>query len=116
MDNELFELCKQVYEKTGWKDTLQCVWNGQFSQPSEEMLKYAQDTGYARYSPAYTSDYLLEKLPKGIAVHHFDSGDYGAYFYRKGRTVAGLEDPFRADTPIKALLKLTLALSEAGEL
>lgn len=21
MDNELFELCKQVYEKTGWDDT-----------------------------------------------------------------------------------------------
>lgn len=95
--SELFELCKEVYEKTGWKPT---DWQH----------------GIEDGQPLYTSDYLLEKLPKKNIILTFDE------FSCTWRTIYGADifstDRFRgnADTPLKALLKLTIALSEAGEL
>jgi len=124
-DQELFELCKQVYEKTGWKDTLQCIWNEQVSMPDKSVVDYGIESSYKGYSPLYTSDYLLEKLPAEIDkkllvitngdrphVGYAERDNYGNYsldefFYKNAQY---------SDTTLKALLKLTLALSEAGEL
>jgi len=70
------------------------------------------------------SDYLLEKLPYKLETPYeistkrrFLTISKGSisYIVRYGK----VEDPlysFRADTPLKALLKLTKALAEAGEL
>jgi len=114
--SELFDLCKQVYEKTGWKDTLQCIWNEQVSMPDKSVVDYGIESNYKGYSPLYTSDYLLEKLPKRVnektpgvywnIIEQVWCGDYGNELHFASY----------ADTPLKALLKLTLALSEAGEL
>lgn len=103
MDNELFELCREVYEKTGWIIDNADFWVG---EPV----------------PLYTSDYLLEKLPKNIkdgsdfiwAWLSMDClGDDGWQFgYRKGAAAPLIKAI--SDTPFKALLKLVIALDDAG--
>ena len=108
MDNELFELCKQVYEKTGLGENLQ---------------RYEDGKGVPyRNIPLYTSDYLLEKLPLRIGrgcwltLCPLDSAkrewEVGYYNLTKNFNIYVRY----ANTPLKALLLLTLALSEAGEL
>ena len=102
--SELFELCREVYEKTGWKPT---DW------------QHGDEDG----QPLYTSDYLLEKLPSPLI---FNENDCAIEVRRtkkdKYMWSANIRHSFGqyfkqiADTPLKALLKLTIALSEAGEL
>ena len=107
--SELFELCKKVYEATGWEN--------------DGYVKYLNKApNYeCRYhnAPLYTSDYLLEKLPEWTTVTKVgnDTGKYNAS-YELGYTTS-LGDTYlqgTSDTPLLALLKLTIALSEAGEL
>lgn len=106
MDNELFELCKEVYKKTGW------VTGGH----------WVMIDGVKKWYVDYTSDYLLEKLPKNIkdgsdfiwAWLSMDClGDDGWQFgYRKGAAAPLIKAI--SDTPFKALLKLVIALDDAG--
>ncbi len=126
---ELFKLCKEVYELTGWNDTQ----NGYYFVDGEQPLLYNKDNFHiskepwwrhmAYLSPAYTSDYLLEKLPSPLI---FDENDCAIEVRRtkkdKYMWSANIRHSYGqyfkqiADTPLKALLKLTIALSEAGEL
>lgn len=101
MDNELFELCKEVYEATGWNDEKAPL--VQFNPHPESV------------APDYTSDYLLEKLkdnkyPELSRLFQLEGDDIWLAYADEGRFTE------HADTPLKALLKLTLALHEAGEL
>jgi hypothetical protein len=100
--SELFELCKEVYERTKW---------GQYGD--EGLSYFNEELNVARKDmpPLYTSDYLLEKLPQPLTLRK-KSYSFEASI-RKGNRVYPYAD---ADTPLKALLKLTIALSEAGEL
>ena len=113
--SELFELCKQVYEATGWKDTHGRLDDGNHTIRNEgnEVLLGTKQV------PLYTSDYLLEKLPSTIK-NELDGGDDYLFLYKKTSSwYADYMGQFlrcNADTPLKALLKLTIALSEAGEL
>ena len=99
-DTELFELCKKVYKLTGWE--------------APETYK-AEDGNPENDWQAYDTDYLLEKLP-------FEEHDL---FLATNPGVGWWVDSFDneiniprsdADTPLKALLKLTIALSDVGEL
>jgi len=134
-DNELFELCKEVYERTGlghpitdFERGIVIHWeDGQmFDFPTDEL-------DIEEYiAPLYTSDYLLEKLQpfkteaKGnrgdmmpVNAFVFVRGESKNEFragYRYNLNGAKYSDGIYADTPLKALLKLTIALSEAGEL
>ncbi len=109
--SELFELCREVYEKTGWKPT---DW------------QHGDEGG----QPLYTSDYLLEKLQQLAntdrnQLHLFTDTNNG---YSAKMTISGgsygeedyhwyeISDGYGHRTPVLALLKLTIALSEAGEL
>lgn len=110
--SELFELCREVYEKTGWKPT---DW------------QHGDEGG----QPLYTSDYLLEKLQPFKTEARGNRGDMmpvNAFVfvrresknefragYRYNLNGGKYSDGIYADTPLKALLKLTIALSEAGE-
>lgn len=116
MEKELFELCKQVYEATGWDEVEKFYWGtGAHSGVNSGRHTILPNV------PLYTSDYLLEKLPKDLTN---DSEVYPFVLYRGKWTkqwLAGYEGYFGGqndpcDTPLKALLKLTLALHEAGEL
>lgn len=124
MDNELFELCKEVYTKTRWGSE----YLGESGMATEldannlpNMLRW--ELG----SPLYTSDYLLAKLPK------FSPANRDCYltimekqvpkdrredFYWTAGYFSGLGWSYtgQSDTPLKALLRLTVALHEKGEL
>ena len=115
--SELFELCKKVYELTSWKDTHSRLDDGNHTIRNEgnEVLLGSKQV------PLYTSDYLLEKLPSSL-------NDEGGDEYTL--TVRKVSDSWLAnytfdnvamwhlfgDTPLIALLRLTIVLSKEGEL
>lgn len=110
MDNELFELCKEVYKKTGWQIE-DCTWvvgdeNGDLFILDDKVKEQGH---FDYYTPLYTSDYLLEKLPN--TVHVMSSRDGCAVWL-----IESSVETVKSDTPRKALLKLVLALKEAGEI
>lgn len=120
-DTELFELCKEVYERTGWKDTLGYIQpfgqNAHFPDWFDDTITEDHDI-----APLYTSDYLLEKLPNtirkdwwlNIAPETSYKGLWIAdYQHKKTKQSSPIGV---ATSPLKVLLMLTLALHEAGEL
>lgn len=117
-DNELFELCKQVYERTGWNDTQAYFYDkGNGNLAAQFQTNLEARPGWWWYDginacPLYTSDYILEKLPNGCELRKVLNG-YCADPPPKLRK-RGLSEVYEA--PIVALLKLTIALHEAGEL
>lgn len=115
--NELFELCKQVYEATGWKQSPNISQLYEYWDDYDELCVISIEDADDTLVPAYTSDYLLEKLPRSVENNYkptltpvvqedwraaYDSGD--GFVWRSEY----------ADTPLKALLKLTLNLHEEG--
>ena len=133
--SELFELCKQVYEKTRWGavkktggsyyneilDTPQAFFvfpdgsNAEFPYRVEgRSNSYQTEYPNATYVPLYTSDYLLEKLLPitSIQLKRKASGDIRLFYFPEKPDYA----TYDYDTPLKCLLALTIALSEAGEL
>ena len=128
MDNELFELCREVYEKTGFNDTAKwlCLLNDHSDTPNYEVEDSPIVADYITNGniPLYNSDYLLEKLPNkvmydtvyGYLTLNFD--DCPAVLWTAQYENGGSEEPYsgESDTPLKSLLKLTLALHSAGQL
>ena len=126
--SELYELCKEVYERTGWRDTPGYIQpfgqNVNFPNWFDETITKDHDI-----APLYTSDYLLEKLPRTVRFYGDPASMSGS-----GYSYLSIERPVASnwcasyryegypmhcgfgDTPLKALLRLTIALSEAGEL
>lgn len=121
-DLELFELCKSVYEKLGWKgEFVSWIQNGKtVSTIHKNHPEYygIVETDYV--CPLYTSDYLLEKLYfvlfKGKRKH------ISLIFEEDGSYSIDADDIYNgprlnvqnADTTLKALLKLTIKLADEG--
>lgn len=98
--------------------------------PIEEILNdyggEAMDEDKDSFIPIYTSDYLLDKLEDvPVDYHLMDSPSVEIHFGGRKRKFAyrcraylGFDKDYTvyADTLLKALLKLTIALSETGEL
>ena len=101
-DIELLDLCKQVYKATGWE----------------------MDSWKDFQFPLYTSDYLFEEIDRRIGEYRvlhvysmFDIETYESYCKANVGTPGSINiSTDRTDTILKALLKLTLALHEAGVL
>ena len=135
--SELYELCKEVYERTGWDDSGEwwCYeWDdndyrtGEKSIETDSWIWYTSN-GDKKIHPAYTSDYLLEKLASDYSIeatakyvsHDTKDSLYRYMIDKLGKFVAFTPDmPMGrypvGDKPVIPLLKLTIALSEAGEL
>jgi hypothetical protein len=103
-DTELFQLCKKVYELTKWV-------------PEEYAYELSDDF---EWQQLYTSDYLLEKLPRYYEEGMLELSTRQSE-YRNGwialyvdEDSEPLEMQATSDTPLKALLKLVIALKEAG--
>jgi len=109
MDDETFKLCKEVYERTGDKG-IQTVHTLQWIETKDDVYQDWSGKLADGSVPVYTSDYLLEKLPNTVEIKKRDSGDYSALI----PSIVGALT--LADTPLKALLKLTIALHESGQL
>ena len=138
-DNELFELCKQVYQATGWSGTdllfyhvkrakkdMRVIGNKGIEYYGKSLSNFnpKQDDNDA-VIPLYTSDYILEKLPRTVKFYGDPSSMSGS-----GYSYLSIERPVTSnwcasyryegypihcgfgDTPLEALLKLTLKLYE----
>ena len=136
--NELHQLCKEVYERTGWEGVE--TYAVQNDDDDELFLVNNDNTnlGHNIYRVAYlyTTDYLLEKLPYtqskkstartnrlyylSIVAGHSTGGWLAGYHRidnRRSESVPywwGVRNIIvgEAGTPLKALLKLTLALPD----
>ena len=111
----LFELCKEVYEKTGLNKGQDFYTNGlqwwcNTRKEGWHLSTYGHGLNNDAF-PLYTSDYLLEKLPANIELYKYAKRYEATKYANPGDSCI-----VRADTPLKALLKLTIALHEAGEL
>lgn len=130
MDNELYELCKEVYGLfPEWKDTDK-FYAHLHNRIGESLGIGITDEHFELLAPLYTSDYLLEKLPPVIFVRTSDgknntailtlwvNGDktvHVAYMIPYDEQNRG-DYAQTSDTSRKALLMLTKALADAGEL
>ena len=111
-DKELLELCKKVYEKTGWTvGDESWYWHTTTDAKLDSMF----------IAPKYYTDYLLEKLQSWF--YDMGASDFGQFnvtmladvYIAKVRGHDGeFSEQAAADTPLKALLKLTIALDKAG--
>ena len=128
-DNELFELCKEVYKRTGWGNTKSVYESFIDSNGNEQCNIMSADSPYLAphqyQTPLYTSDYLLEKLPNKIENKHSTGWltlspmgkEVWSACYEADHTEHIDNYKFEwSNTPLKALLKLTISLHEAGEL
>ena len=108
-ENELYELCKEVYKLTKWDNYCE-YWSfgGEYTVNKDLMTSIEVQTAII---PLYTSDYLLEKLPPTV-IARGKAFSTATRIAATSKQLVGAE----ADTPLKSLLKLTLALHEAGEL
>lgn len=121
-DNELFELCKEVYERLdGWDNTEKCyAYIDEFNTGKKcwKVIPLHEDNIYDvdEWHPLYTSDYLLAKLQ----VLDAETSLSWRAIEEWEASHCWIDDDFRfneyADTPLKALLKLAIALHKAGEL
>ena len=127
--NELFELCKQVYEATGWDGT-EKFWHSLISHDMKtwsdyKLQDYKPDNLFGiRIVPLYTSDYLLEKLPKKIkrdsstgwlVLSPMDSQGAWSVGYEPDHTEHIDDYPMEwGESPVAALLELTIKLHEEG--
>lgn len=118
-DNELFELCKEAYERTGW---LEGPTGKSFKKPVGNKAGYVTFGWEDGNTPLYTSDFLLEKLPKKMGDEYptyltldIDFENEWTAHYSDGTGVSSIFIG-SSDLALKALLKLTIALDDAGEL
>ena len=115
MNDELFELCREVYRLTCWRVPISERPVEYWVQHDDEwVLEYGTvgmpvvDGGVV---PLYTSDYLLEKLLPitSIQLKRKANGDIRLFYFPEKPDYA----TYDYDTPLKCLLALTIALSEA---
>lgn len=121
MDNELFTLCKHLYERTGWAPNSPGWYRESDVVTTGSDGPFIQSYKVRETMPLYTSDYLLEKLPGNITVavlkdvvHHREGEKRWITNRYSAHNLGSLTSNWQ-DTPLKALLKLTIALLDAGE-
>ena len=136
MDQELHELSKEVYRRhPDWTSTGYIYYQNRHYKALQgdydvyaEGYAYDMTNGYtADFEPErgdiplYSCDYLLARLPKKfrekgttywVEVSPMDMNTWGAC-YAEDRDDE-LKHFVYSDTPLKALLKLTIALDDAG--
>ena len=144
--DETFKLCKAVYELFPEWDDASNYYVGDMNYATKKITyeicpssddavadKYRFDfknktlcyeSGYeyetieylvGNYVPLYASDYLLEKLKNERAVSVYWDGEEEEWNADSEHQI-GESFGITADTPLKALLKLVLALKKAGDL
>ncbi len=131
-DPELFELCKEVYKRTEWKDT-DCVWYSNAGEVHDKRSVWHKNDVFDKPAnvPLYSSDYLLEKLPANVASKIYEENfaqlwtrkdqdkdepeRYFAYYAVMSKENCMSDFGVHSDTPLKALLKIVIALHEAGD-
>ena len=115
-------MCKQVYEATGWSQEADISLLYKYWDDYDELCVISIDDADDELVPAYTSDYLLEKLPKKIkrdsstgwlVLSPMDSQGAWSVGYEPDHTEHIDDYPMEwGESPVAALLRLTLKLHE----
>jgi hypothetical protein len=117
MNTASLELCKELYELSGWDDTYLRHWVNAKSGPSVDhavaIFGYGKrkDTTIEAY-PAYDLGYLLRKLPDGTQLNKTTVSYSASGIY----SVDGHNKSFHeyADTSEDAACKLAIKLIKTG--
>ena len=123
--SELYELCKEVYERTEWKQEPDISYLYKYWDNHDELCVISIEEAGDALIPAYTSDYLLEKLPvhlkEGTLSSLYELDEDGrpwcwGYHYddKRVKLANGYYAQGWADTPLKALLNLVIKLDKGG--
>lgn len=110
--DKLFELCKEVYERTKWRGTDYVIEEQSTKDGYYTTEAYKKSEQYV--APLYTSDYLLEKLLSHTNIDLCKQSD--------GKTLITYNlEPLKdlyifGITTLIGLLKVVIALHDAGEL
>ncbi|MFB9654784.1 hypothetical protein [Pseudarthrobacter oxydans] len=106
------ELCKELYELSGWTGT-HAVWHDDTTL-SPLACEYEDITVAIHFTPAYDLGYLLRKLPAGTNV--VSTGEDYHCWYQDGDAVSEVTDDYGAgaDTPEDAAAKLAIELFKLG--
>jgi hypothetical protein len=126
-DTETMELCKAVFERLGW-DFLEvdpyrewsqewCEWgNGVKIEPMTHHKKTMFGVNGRFICPAYSLEYVLDKLPYVTLENHGIRNEIKNTTYWKIFTLDVPVVTCEAPTSLQATLKLVLALADAGVL
>lgn len=111
------ELCKELYELSGWQDT-DFNWAEQVS--NTQVIYGPVNEESWDWAPAYDLGYLLRKLPVKIKMEH-RIGKRWAVTLSRGEiqpdnSIKKLEIYADADTPEDAVCKLAIELIKQGVL
>lgn len=108
MSDELFDLCKEVYDITGWQ--------------SPQLAVRWFDEGHP-YTPIYSTDYLIDKLTErngrtGLTLYHVHStmsyeAFYAGKFFEYGTKTQHWDT--QGSTPLEALLRLVIEVHKQGD-
>lgn len=105
MNTASLELCKELYELSGWEAS-RWYWADPGGAPNLDA------TGlHHKVSPAYDLGYLLRELPVFTQIYK-DTGSQ----YRASLSVGSGKPKFFADTPEDAAAKLCIELFKQGVL
>lgn len=96
MNTASLELCKELYELSGWEGEEDVYRQAEPGEEDENVV-----------CPAYSAGYLLRKLPKDETTYGFKLGKWYAQYQAA---------PVFADTPEDALCKLAIELFKQGVL
>lgn len=122
------DLCKELYELSGWDDT-EYVWAQNFFLDGKPRIKWdvqtnVQSLGYkpgANLIPAYDLGYLLRKLPKGVKLFRLTDEIADELVPKDSRAahwriIYELDKHWwlSADTPEDATCKLAIELIKQG--
>lgn len=122
------ELCKELYELSGWDRTDKSWWIEQWGNFDTEVARYAHkqdedDTSTIHY-PAYDLGYLLRKLPNYVWSERYqekarlwvrkDEDNWFAWYFVNGIQDVVSEFGTNADTPEDATAKLAIELFKQG--
>ena len=117
--SELYQLCKEVYKRTGWKQEPDISYLHKYWDNHDELCVISIEEADDTLIPAYTSDYLLEKLPRYIYLQQSADGKSWGASQLQPTELRTAENAYQsintsAVTPLRALLLLTLKLHEEG--
>ena len=101
------ELCKELYELSGWSDT-DYTYYANAGQHSGTMMHRSLVFDKPENLPAYDAGCLLSKLPRGLIVRsNTDEADWVASY---------MQSVHYANTPEDALCKIAIELFDLGDL
>lgn len=103
------ELCKELYELSGWYDT-SFVWSR--NSLANRPLTFKPDAVFDD-PPAYDLGFLIRKMPRRVKLRTYSNG-YAVQWQKNGAVYRNQERMFEAESPEDCLCMLAIFLLKEG--